>query len=108
MYVNAAGMLVGVCIVPLIVMMVVEYRQRGPRPSNVSLPKAVASLSWTSLVPGGRRWSRMAGGEHAGERLACRFIGERFVLCSQDGLDNYRAHASPRTDTEQDALRDRS
>ncbi len=51
MYVNAAGMLVGVCIVPLIVMMVVEYRQRGPRPSNVSLPKAVASfLIWPAMA----------------------------------------------------------
>jgi hypothetical protein len=34
---NIPGMLVAICIFPLFVMIAVEYRARGPRPSYVSL-----------------------------------------------------------------------
>lgn len=50
MYVNLAGILVAVCILPLFVMAAVEYRQRGPRPAHVSLPRAIASFAMWPLM----------------------------------------------------------
>ncbi len=50
MYVNLAGMLVGICIVPLFILAAVEYRQRGPRPAHVSRKKAVASFAVWPLM----------------------------------------------------------
>ena len=51
MYVNLPGILIAVCILPLFVMMGVEYKQRGPRPAHVSLKKAIASfLIWPAMA----------------------------------------------------------
>ncbi len=51
MWLNLPGMLVAVCIFPLIVMMAVEYRQRGPRPAQVPLYKAVLGfLIWPAMA----------------------------------------------------------
>jgi len=51
MWLNIPGMLVAVCIFPLFVMAAVEYRQRGPRPGYVPLPKAIAGfLIWPLMA----------------------------------------------------------
>jgi hypothetical protein len=51
MYVNIPGMMVALCIVPLIAMTVFEYRSRGPRPAYVSRRKAAAGfLMWPLMA----------------------------------------------------------
>jgi hypothetical protein len=51
MWLNAAGVLVAVCIVPLFVMAAVEYRQRGPRPAHVSRRRAYFSFAvWPCMA----------------------------------------------------------
>lgn len=51
MWLNAAGILVAVCIVPLFVMAAVEYRQRGPRPAHVSRRRAYFSFAvWPCMA----------------------------------------------------------
>ena len=51
MYVNLAGILVAVCIVPLFVLIYVEYTQRGPRPEYFSRRRAVAGfLIWPLMA----------------------------------------------------------
>jgi Glycosyl transferase family group 2 len=47
MYVNIPGMMVATCIVPLIAMVIFEYKSRGPRPAYVSKRSAAAGfLMW--------------------------------------------------------------
>ena len=51
MWLNIPGMMLAVCIVPLVAMMVFEYRSRGPRPAYVSLPKAALGfLMWPLMA----------------------------------------------------------
>ena len=50
MYVNLAGMLVGICIIPLFIMAAVEYKQRGPRPAHVSRLRAYSSFAMWPLM----------------------------------------------------------
>ncbi len=50
MWLNLAGILVAVCIVPLFILAAVEYRQRGPRPPYVSRARAVASFGIWPLM----------------------------------------------------------
>jgi hypothetical protein len=51
MWLNLPGILVAVCILPLFVMIGVEYWQRGKRPAHVPLWKAVAGfLIWPAMA----------------------------------------------------------
>ncbi len=50
MWLNLAGVLVAVCILPLFVMAAVEYRQRGPRPAHVSRRRAYTSFGVWPLM----------------------------------------------------------
>jgi len=51
MYVNVPGILVAVCILPLFVMIAVEYKQRGPRPAYVGRLKAgLGFLIWPAMA----------------------------------------------------------
>jgi hypothetical protein len=51
MYVNLPGILVAICILPLFVMIAVEYKQRGPRPTYVSRLKAATGfLIWPAMA----------------------------------------------------------
>ncbi|MEO8540922.1 MAG: glycosyltransferase family 2 protein [bacterium] len=50
MWLNAAGILVGICIIPLFIMGAVEYRQRGPRPAHISRLRAYTSVAVWPLM----------------------------------------------------------
>ena len=51
MWLNFAGILVAVCIVPLFVLIYVEYKQRGPRPAYFSRRRAAAGfLIWPLMA----------------------------------------------------------
>lgn len=51
MWLNIAGILVAVCIVPLFVLIAVEYKQRGPRPADFPLYKAIAGFAiWPAMA----------------------------------------------------------
>ena len=51
MWLNVPGILVAVCIVPLIVMALFEYRTRGPRPAHVSrLSAGLGFLMWPLMA----------------------------------------------------------
>ena len=50
MWLNIPGVLVAVCIVPLLGMIAIEYRSRGPRPAYVPRWKAIASFAMWPLM----------------------------------------------------------
>jgi len=51
MWLNLPGILVAICILPLFVMITVEYKQRGARPAHVSRKKAAAGfLVWPLMA----------------------------------------------------------
>ena len=52
MRLNLPGALVAVCVLPLFVLIVTEYRQRGPRPAHVSAFTAIRSFAmWPLMAP---------------------------------------------------------
>ena len=51
-HMNLPGLLISVCSLPMIALIVAEYRQRGPRPAHVSSWTAVRSVAvWPLLMP---------------------------------------------------------
>ena len=50
MWVNLPGLLVAICIFPLLALIVFEYLSRGPRPDYVSRKKAIAQLAIWPLM----------------------------------------------------------
>ena len=54
MRLNLPGALVAICVLPLLVLIVTEYRQRGPRPAHVSAFTAIRSFESIVLLAGGR------------------------------------------------------
>jgi hypothetical protein len=70
MWLNAPGLLVAVCILPLFVLATTEFRARGPRPAHVSRLTAVRSLlMWPLMAPITLVWASMPA-LHAQWRLA--------------------------------------
>ena len=72
MQLTICGLLIAVCIVPLLALIVFEYRTRGPRPAEVSLPAtigqfamwpmmAVITFIWASLPALHAQWKLASG-----------------------------------------------
>ena len=51
-YLSLPGVLMAACVLPLLLLIAVEYRQRGPRPSHVSAFTAIRSFAmWPLMAP---------------------------------------------------------
>jgi hypothetical protein len=49
-YLTLCGLLIAVCIVPLLALIAFEYKARGPRPAYVSLPRTIVQFSMWPLM----------------------------------------------------------